>query len=93
MSEISRMIAKVNEMAVDREAMDSYYPNLSASAFKNIIDSYTSMVKVILKNAGGEIVAFRADKARRFMKKLMLLVNEKWLHEGAKLENEEVRIA
>lgn len=78
------MITQVNEISDDRDAMKNYFPHLSADEFYSVTSHLVGHVIELLKLEPSEITALNADKARRFLKKLALIVNDRWLSDGDK---------
>ena len=88
------MVSQVNDIAVDRDAMSNYFPNLSAGEFKNVTGHFADQIIALIESNDPQYIQMlRQDKARRFLKKLVMIVNERWISDNATeaVGNEEAR--
>ena len=79
---ISYLVSQINTIAVDRDAMINYFPSLSLADYSNVVDHFTKSIAQIVGADRSEIGDLHPEKVRRFLKKLILMINSRWLIEN-----------
>ena len=86
-------IAVINDAATDHDSIKNYFPNLSAAEFKDITGTLISTINQLMEKEPSALRTLKADKARRFLKKLIIICNNRWLAEENTVSTEEHQLA